>query len=295
MDVKDIVAAVNQFLDISLFSLAGTPVTVGSVLVFAVIVLVTFLISHSIRRALGRLARSRGMTEEGTVGVASRLIHYTVLLTGIGIALHTVGVNLSAFFAAGALFAVALGFAMQNITANFVSGVILLMERSIKPGDVLEIEGRMVKVREMGIRATIARTLDDEDLLIPNSTLVQSSVKNFTFRDRLYRLRAQVGVAYSSDLKAVRQSLESAARALEWRAKDHEPTVLLTEFGSSSVNYEISVWINDPWRMRRKLSDLNEQIWWALKDAGIVIAFPQVDVHFDPPVAESIDRFGRAV
>lgn len=151
------------------------------------------------------------------MAVAARLIYYALLMLGLGIALHTIGINMTGLFAAGAVFAVGVGFAMQNIASNFVSGVILLLEGAIKPGDVLEVEDRVVRVREMGMRAAVARTLDDEDLIIPNSALVQSTVKNFTLRDHLYRLKSTVGVVYSSDMAKVEETLVSLAEMLPWR------------------------------------------------------------------------------
>lgn len=291
MDWKDRLGA----FDIPLFKLGGTEVSAVTLVTAALIVVASFWLSWLLRKALGRALKGRVPIDEGTVGVASRLVHYLVVAGGFGVALHTMGINLTALFAAGALFAVAVGFAMQNLTANFVSGVILLAERAIKPGDVLEFEGQMVRVRDMGIRATVARTLNDEDLVIPNSQIVQSTVSNYTFRDLLYRLRVPVGVSYSSDLSLVRQTLERAARDLEWRSPEKDPVVLLSDFGASSVDYEVSVWIKDPWNSRRGRSELREAIWWALKDAGITIAFPQVDVHFDTPVVESLEGLKRAV
>lgn len=282
-------------LDIPLFNLGGTEVTVATLVTALLIVLVAFWISWLLRKAFARAFKGRVPVDEGTVGVASRLVHYVIVITGFGIALHTMGINLTALFAAGALFAVAVGFAMQNLTANFVSGVILLAERVIKPGDVLEIEGQMVRVRDMGIRATVARTLNDEDLVIPNSMIVQSTVRNYTFRDMLYRLRVPVGVSYGSDLRAVRETLETMARQLDWRSSKKDPAVLLTDFGNSSVDFEVSVWIEDPWNSRRGRSDLREAIWWSLKEAGVTIAFPQVDVHFDAPVIDYLQGLKRAV
>ncbi len=281
--------------DVFLFDVGGTRISVATVVTFLLICGVTLLVSRLLRRGLRRLLDARGVTDEGTVGVASRLFHYTILAIGLGVGLHTIGINLTGLFAAGAVFAVGLGFAMQNIAANFVSGVILLMERSIKPGDVLEVEGQLIRVRDMGIRATVARTLDEEDLLIPNSSLVQGAVKNYTFRDSLFRLRTAVGVVYGSDMALVRRVLEKTAGDLAWRVDHKAPRILLTEFGDSSVNWEISVWIEDPWGMRQRRSELNEAVWWALKDAGVVIAFPQLDVHFDPPVVESLEGLRRAV
>ena len=276
------------FLDVSLFDLGETPITVGTVVIMVAVLLAALLVSWLVTRTIRKAFKFRGVEDEGTVGVVTRLTHYLILGAGLFVALRVAGIDLSALFAAGAIFAVALGFAMQNITANFVSGVILLSERAIKPGDVLNVEGKLVRVRDMGIRATIVRTLDDEDLIIPNSVLVQSTVTNHTFRDNMMRLRVPVGVIYGSDMRLVQQVLHDTAEKIPWRSTEKEPVVLLVDFGNSSVDFEVSVWIEDPWKSRWGRSDLRQAIWWALKDAGITIAFPQLDLHLDEPVVESL-------
>jgi small-conductance mechanosensitive channel len=144
------------------------------------------------------------------------------------------------------------------------------------------------------MRATHARTLDDEEIIVPNSVIAQSTVTNYTMRDSFYRLRCPVGVTYGSDMALVRRTLEGVARTTEWRSPTKEPVVLMTDFGSSSVDWEVSVWIDDPWQFRRRRSALNEAIWWALQEAGITIAFPQLDVHFDPPVVRGLQALSRA-
>jgi small-conductance mechanosensitive channel len=208
-----------------------------------------------------------------------------VILVGLGVAIQTVGINLGALFAAGAVVAVAVGFAMQNILQNFVSGVILLAERSITELDVLDVEGRVVRVVRMGPRATVVRTRDDEEIIVPNSTLVQSSVTNYTLRDSLYRIRTTVGVAYGSDMDRVTEVLRQAGEAMPNRVPDKDPVVLLLDFGNSSVVFEVSIWEQDPWAARVTRSKLNMTIWNKHKEAGITIAFPQLDVHFDRPWA----------
>jgi small-conductance mechanosensitive channel len=291
--MRDILEVVGEILKHNLFTLAGTPVNVATVITFLLIAGATFIISHILQHALMRFFRARGVRDEGSISVATRLLHYVVLAIGLGIAVHTIGINLTALFAAGAIFAVGLGFAMQNIAQNFVSGVILLAERTIKPGDVLEVEGRTVRVVTLGARATVARTLDEEDLIIPNSILVQVPVKNYTLRDPVFRLRRGVGVVYPSDMALVKKTLEKAANGVPWRSQKREPVVLLTEFADSSVNFEVSVWIESPWEQKRLGAELNEAIWWALKDAGVTIAYPQLDVHFDPTVEESLRSMAR--
>ena len=280
----------SGLLDYPVFNLAGTPITVATLVVFVTIIGATFVVSHLIQNALAKGLRLRKVKDEGTIEVARRLLHYLVVATGIAVGLQTIGINLSALFAAGAVFAIGLGFAMQNIMQNFVSGVILLTERTIKPGDVLQVDQRVVRVQKMGIRATIARTLDEEEMIIPNAAIVQANVTNYTMRDSMYRLRCTVGVVYSADMKLVREVLERVARQMPWRMHDKDPVIFLNAFGSSSVDWEVSVWMGDPWSVNRSKSEMNEAIWWALKDAGITIAFPQLDVHFDQPALEAVRR-----
>ena len=280
----------SEMLDQTFFTIGGTRVTLAGLLLVVAIVAATLAISWAVQRVIARVFRLAGITREGPEAVAQRLAHYAILAVGFGVALDTLGINLGTLFAAGAIFAIGLGFAMQNIAQNFVSGVILLLEQSIEPGDVLEVEGRFVKVREMWIRSTVARTLDDEEIIIPNATIVQSTVKNYTLKDSIYRLRATVGVTYDSDMALVKETLLEVGASMEWRNETKDPLVLMVEFGDSAVIFEISVWIDNPWAQRRALSDLNEAIWWAFKEKGIVIAFPQLDVHLDREALGAIRR-----
>jgi potassium-dependent mechanosensitive channel len=251
--------------------------TLGSMLLtFASMLALSWVLRAGLRRAL---RRSSIEAAGGDLGVADRLIHYGFIVVGVAVALHLAGIKLGAVFTAGAVFAVGFGFAMQNIAQNFVSGVILLIERTIKPGDVLEIGGSIVKVMKMSIRATIVRTLDDEDIIVPNSTLVQSNVKNYTLEDNLYRVKVMVGVSYDSDLRLVRDVLEKATAEVTWRDRAYPPRVLLLNFSPSAVEFEASAWMHEPFNYRIAGSDLRETIWWAFKRAGITIAFPQVQVH----------------
>lgn len=293
MNWNGIRGVVIEAIRAPLFEFGGKKVSVLSLIILIIILVVTVIAARGIERLTRRGLHGRGLTNEGTVNLISRLLHYAVLAGGFGVALPTVGIDLSALFAAGAVFAVGIGFAMQNIAQNFVSGVILMVERAIKPDDVLEIEGRVVRVIEMGIRSTVVRTRDDENLIVPNSILVQATVKNYTLEDNVFRLRAKVGVEYGADMALVRTTLEETANAIDIRLTDREPLVLMTEFGDNSVNWEISIWIDDPWGAGPSLSRLNEAIWWAFKDKDITIAFPQVDVHLDAPVVEGFRKLAR--
>lgn len=289
MSIQQILQETKRLLSHKLFDLGNTPITASTLLTMILIVVSSYIVSRLIRAAMRRALKARGVSAEaGGIGIVGHLLHYTLIVVGAGIALQTAGIELAALFAAGAVFAVGIGLAMQNVAQNFVSGIILMLERTIKPGDVIEVESTVVRVVQMGIRATIVRTLDDEDLIVPNATLVQSTVKNFTLRDSSYRIRVIVGVVYASDMSFVRRTLEQLAAAIAWRDTARSPRVLLVEFGSSSVDFEVSVWTQDPWNMRVHGSELREAIWQAFKTQGIVIAFPQLDLHLDPPVMESL-------
>jgi len=271
----------QRWMDFELFHLGSVKLTVGRVLLSLLVVATTLIASTIARRLARRAFKLRGIEDVGTVGLVTSLLHYLVLAIGFTTALSSLGLDLGALFAAGAVFAVALGFAMQNIVQNFVGGIILLLERSIKPGDVLEVEGTVVRIVRMGIRSTIARSRDGEDLLIPNSTLIQGVVRNRTLGRGAYRVRATVGVHYNSDLAVTREALQRATADLHDDDTGEPSLVLLLGFGSSSVDFEVAVWTRDPWRARILTSDLSFAVWDALKKAGIVIAFPQIDVHFD--------------
>lgn len=277
-----------EFLDTHVFTLRGQSVSLMSVMLAVAIVVAAWLASRVLQLWFARHAQVSEGQSGAHLAAVSKLGHYLIMLVGLALALENLGVNLVALFAVGGVVMIALGFAMQTIAQNFISGVILLVERAIKPGDILEVEGRVVRVEELGIRTTVARTLDGEDLIIPNATIVQGTVTNFTHRDSNYRLRVKVGVAYSSDMRQVFDALRGAVAGLEWALTEPGSRVLMTGFGNNSVDFEISVWMNDPWTSRPRRSELHQAIWWALQEAGIVIAFPQLDLHVDPPVLEAL-------
>ncbi len=287
MTLENFTERTSEVLGHRLFEIGGSDITVGHLIAFCIVIVVTLVFAKFVERRISKALSRHHPDREGSAGATARLVYYLLLVIGLATALNILGIHPSALFAAGAIFAVGLGFGLQNVVQNFVSGVILLGERSIKPGDILELDTEMVRVERMGLRSTIARTLDEEQYLVPNEQLVQSRVKNYTLNDRIYRLRLSVGVAYSSDLPAVFQVLEQAA-ITQSRLKSKPPKVLFTGFGSSSIDFEVSIWIGDPWQRRQRVSDLGLAIWRHLKDADIVIAFPQLDIHADGELVEAL-------
>lgn len=293
MSFQDVMREISEFLATPLYTIGETQGTVGTALTVVLIVLATGWFARLLSKTIMRAFERGGTVDKEAVRPYAKFAKACVLLVGPGVAFNTLGFRLTAIFAAGGLFAVAIGFAMKNVAENFVSGLIMRLERSIKRGDILKVQGQIVTVKDVGIRFTLTRNRDNEDLLIPNSILVQSMVTNQTLRDPLFRLRAPFGVTYFSDMKLVKETLMAAASSLAWRSSDKDPVAILRTFGSSSVEWEVSVWVEDPWNVGQRISELIEAIWWSLKDAGIVIAFPQLDVHFDDPVVESLQGLRR--
>ena len=261
-----------------------SPSIVGNTRVHALLVILLSLVCWWLLRA----AMKKRLSDEDNwdaiaIRTYQRAAFLVVMVPGVLVALHVLGFNMSPLFTTSGLFAVALAFAMKNISENYLAGAMIRFERTIKVGDVLQLgsTGMMMRVKKIGFRDTIVRSKDEMDILIPNSDLVREKVANFTFRDATCRVKTFVGVSYSSDLDKVREVLETVCNTFADFSDQHAPQVLLTDFGNSSINYRISVWIEDPWTRGQVKSDLNEAIWDAFNDAGIVMAFPQLDVHFD--------------
>lgn len=280
----DVRALANDIGNAPLFTISNQEITAVTVVVFIILLVATWYGSIFVREATIRGLSARAIGDGGTILSVSRLVQYAVGFLGVAVSLEAIGIDLGALITAGAVFAVGIGFAMQNIAQNFVSGVILLAERSISPGDIVVVDGQMVRVKELGIRSTLARTLDDEEIIIPNSFLVQSNVKNLTLTDDSMRVRLVVGVAYESDLELVFSALREAADTVPTRCFQSKPVVVLTDFGASSVDFEVSVWTPDPWQIQAVRSDLALAVWNGLKTAQVCISFPQLDVHFDAGV-----------
>ncbi|MDH3690234.1 MAG: mechanosensitive ion channel [Gammaproteobacteria bacterium] len=257
----------------------------------ALILLTTFWIARALRGAIGRRVKARDPEDANTNRVYGRSIQVVVLLVGVSTAVHTLGINLTHLFTAGGLLAVAAAFAMKNLAENLVGGLILRLENTIKPGDVLRIQGdEIVKVKRIGFRITTVRSKSEGDLVIPNAELVQNPISNYTYNDELCRIDTTVGVAYDSDLEQVRATLQDVCDGLGWKSEQRRSQIELIEFGNSSVNFKVLVWVEDPWSEGHFRSDLNWAIWWALKDAGVVIALPQLDVHVVAESAVATDR-----
>lgn len=284
----------SELIQHKLFDIGGKPVSTATLAVVALILASAFFLSRVVRLVIHRTLVRRGVAEGRRMRSIERLLSYAMMAISVIVALETAGIDLGAVIAATAVFAVGIGLALQGIAVNFVSGIILLVEQSIKIDDVIEIDGQFCRVMELGLRATRVRTLFEEDIVVPNGVLVQQPIKNYTLHDSLVRIAVNVGLTYDTDIDLARKVLEEVAAKHVGADPAYPPKVLLNDFAPSDLLYEVSVWMHDPWSHRTHRSALRESILRACRAHGIVIAFPQVDVHLDAPAREAIARIGRA-
>lgn len=264
--------------DEPLFVLGGTAVTVASVASFVVFVLAAYAASWLLRRSLHRVYRRRAL-DEGVQHALDRLLHYGVVALGAFVALENLGVSITALAGLGAVLAVGIGFGLQNIAQNFVSGLILLLERPVKKGDFVQVGEVRGTVRDIRARATVVTTLDNVDIIVPNGQFITESVTNETYGDRRVRVRITVGVAYGSDTARVRDVLLRVARSSPGVLDDPAPLVLFKDFGESSLDFELLAWLADPREENPAASDIRFAVDQAFRAEAIEIPFPQRDLH----------------
>jgi potassium-dependent mechanosensitive channel len=254
-------------------------ITLGSVLLFLVSVWVAFWLARTTRVVLRDEVLPKMELPRGVDNSVATLTYYGVLTLGVMIALAAAGFHVSQLaFVVGAL-GVGIGFGLQNVVNNFVSGLILMFERPIQPGDVIEVSGTSGKVREIGMRATTLKTFEGADVVVPNGTLLSEKLINWTLSDMDRRLDVDVGVAYGSDPKRVLALLEEVAKATPGVTSEPPPAVIFKGFGPSSLDFGLRAWTDDftDWVAIR--SALAVRVHDALAAAGISIPFPQHDLH----------------
>jgi small-conductance mechanosensitive channel len=273
--LNDAFAAITS-LQFSLFNLNITP---GSVLTIILIVYATLLISRALRAFLIQEVLPRYKVEKGVQLSIARLVHYATVLVGFFVLLRALGFGLSQITILGGALGVGIGFGLQAIVNNFVSGLILLFERPLKIGDVIEVGELVGEVKELGLRATTVQTYDNAEIVIPNSELITTNLTNWTLAEKRVRIRVPVGVAYGSDIETVLQILLSCAEANPSVLSQPKPAALFLAFGASSLDFELRAWIADFDDRLVVHSELNQDIEAEFNDAGIVIPFPQRDLH----------------
>jgi small-conductance mechanosensitive channel len=263
------------------FNLGSQRISVGLLLTSAGILYGSFLISRILQKLLMDEVLVRRRVERGVRVSIGRLLHYVLLFAGFVLALLILGFKFTELTILLSALGVGIGFGLQSIVNNFISGLILLFERPVRVGDIIELAGKWAEIRRIGLRATTVQTFDQADVIVPNADLISNQVTNWTLSNRQVRLIIPVGVAYGSDVPLVIERLKTCATAHSKVAQTRPPQVLFLGFGDSSLDFELRVWVLDADDRLAVKSDLHQEIDRRFREAGIVIAFPQRDVHLD--------------
>jgi small-conductance mechanosensitive channel len=248
-------------------------------LLVALLIAVFWLSSGTKRFLFNRLLAQSGLDRSLQYAIA-QVVSYIVLVVGIFVVLENTGIHLAALTVFAGAVGVGVGFGLQNIASNFISGLVILAERPITIGDRVEVAGIAGQVEHIRARSTVIRTNDNIMMIVPNTKFIDSPVTNWTYGDRRVRFRIPVGVAYGSDVNKVRDALLAVAHEDLHTLKEPAPTVFLDEFGDSSIDFKLMVWSSEMSdRPSRYRSDLNFAIADKFHEVGIEFPFPQHDVH----------------
>lgn len=281
--LKDRITGFQRVWNFKLLVIDNNPVTVGKVTIaLLILVLGIMVIKYVLRVVLARLIR-RTHFKETTASAIQKVILYFAYLMVILIALRLVNIPIGAFAFAGGAIAIGVGFGAQNIINNFISGFIIMAERPISIGNLIEVDGVLGEVEEIGARCTRVRTGENIHILVPNSAFLEKNITNWTLSDQKIRTKVVAGVVYGSPVKEVEQLLLKAARDNEKVLKEPDPFVIFADFGDNALIFEVYFWISIRRVIERRLieSSLRFRIEDLFREAGIVIAFPQRDVHLD--------------
>jgi small-conductance mechanosensitive channel len=254
-------------------------ISVEDILAFLLTVWASFLLSALIRFILQVEVYPRRGVARGMSYAYSRLVHYVILAVGFLVGLGVLGMDMTKVSVLAGAFGVGIGFGLQEVVNNFVCGLILLFERPVHVGDIVEVGDLQGEVRKIGIRASTVRTYRGADIIVPNSQFITANVTNWTLSDQLRRIDLPVGVNYAAAPKRVIEVLEAVARANPGVLEKPPPQCLFTGYGDSSINFELRAWTEhfDKWRAIR--SELASAVYDAVHAAGMSFPFPQREVR----------------
>ncbi len=271
--------SLRPLASIPLFSLFGTPMTVSD-LTAALLALYWFIVaSWIVQISVRRLLASRPSVEAGVVESAVTISRYVVLAIGFLLALHILGIDLSTLALIGGALSVGVGFGLQSIVASFISGIVLLFEQALLPGDVIDVNGGIGTVEKVNIRSTTVRTNDNVEVVIPNDVFLTTEVTTFTKTNNRLRIQLPFGVSYASSPHHVKEIAQSVAAKHHQVLAEPTPHLFFRGFGDSSLDFQLAAWIEQPEHAKVIESDLYYMLWDAFEEHGIEIPFPQRDLN----------------
>jgi small-conductance mechanosensitive channel len=274
------VAELSATLDSWALSFGTHRVSVLDIVSFLLVAIIIYIVAHQSHRFVLGLIRKSTRLDLSQKALLQKLIGIGFFAAAIFIGIDLLGIDLTALAVFSGALGLAVGFGLQRTLSNLIAGLILLMDKSVKPGDVIVVGDTFGAINKIGIRAVSVLTRDGKEHLIPNELLMTEPVENWSYSSRNIRIKIPVGIAYTSDLELAQRLMIEAATTPSRVLTNPAPVVWLKAFGDNSVDHEIRIWISDPEAGVGNIrSAILNRIWVLFKENNIEIPFPQRDVH----------------
>ena len=293
-DLKNIFIQIREYLNVPIITISKTEITLWTIIYFIFLTFLLFYLTSKLRKWVVYKLLAKSKIDLGVRVAVGTIFRYIILIIGLIIVLQTVGIDLSTVTILAGALGIGIGFGLQNITNNLVSGIIILFERPIKVGDRIEVGDISGDVVRISMRSTTIITNDNISIIVPNSDFISSKVINWSHVDRNIRLNFPVGVSYKEDPQKIKKLLLEVAHENEGVLKEPKPDVLFDNFGDNSLIFNLRVWtreyINRP-------GVLKSQIYYAVFEKfaknGVEIPFPQRDIHLKSSSAPILIQTGE--
>ncbi len=263
-----------EILQLTIFKIGDQSVTYLSLIIFVVVLILALIVAKLVKRFLLKRVFPRSEINPGIAKSFARIIQYFILALGVLIALNTAGINVSILFAGSAAILVGIGFGLQNVANNFISGIIILFERPIKEGDFIEVDGLLGTVISIAARSTKIKTPSEIMIIVPNSFFIEKKVINRSYIEKTL-IDVPVTVSYHEEFEKVKEILFRLGNENEFVLKEPEPSVSFSELGEYGVKVKLWIWIKDQDKHAAIRAQINYRILQEFRNAGIHIPYPQ--------------------
>ena len=267
----------------SMFKIGQTPITFFGLIKTVILIFIAYFVAKFVRFWINTMGRKQSRIKQAAIYSLGRISYYVIYIIGILLAISSIGLDFTAFAVIAGALSVGIGFGLQSIVNNFVSGIILLIEKKLRVGDLIQLEtGEFGRVIEVNVRTTLVRTFDNLEILVPNADFVSKKFTNWTLTDRIRRVRIPFSVAYGTDKALVKKAALAAAQNIEITIKDKQPQVWLSKFGDSGLDFELVVWVNESICKAPPMGTVAWYTWeldTALSEHGIEIPYPIQEIR----------------
>ena len=270
---------IQDALEFELLEIGTFSISVYNLLLVGIIFFAVKGITHSLDLVVKKRLKKKGLTDEGRSKSITQIFKYIVYVLGFFIAIESLGIKADVIIGVFAALGLGIGFALQDVFKDLISGIIILFEGNVAVGDILQVDDLIGSVKQIKLRTSIIRTRDGIYMVIPNSRIVNEKVINWTKSSKITRFHVTVGVAYGSDVEKVKALLLESASTTNKVSKRPAPIVFFEDFGDSALVFDLHFWVTETWDIEIIRSDLRFAIDKAFRDNEIRIPFPQRDVH----------------